>query len=317
MRRRGSGGKGRIQVTQAPPPSPPIRKLPVFQVVAEGYRSFFRYLRYLPQAAFLPTLLTLPLYWFNLSIVKRIMADPTAASALPLVVFLINIAILLIIVLFYVSWFRLTLLGPDAGRPPWLPLPRRRHLCFVWKGLLVFLIVLGIGILIFVSVVLLSTLAPSPPEPLAKTLSVVASLLPLIIVFFVTLRLGFVFPAVAVDEPYGLRNAWTHTKGQTLRLFAAFLLTALPLYLLMVAVTLAMSPELLGPIDSQTPEDPAVVIERLESNWLVSTLVGLPLGFCFIAIVVGAFSAAFKITTGWYPANPAAVAAGPPDFPKD
>lgn len=304
-------------MTQAPPPSPPIQNLPVLRVVAEGYRSFFHYLRYLPQAAFLPILLAVPLYWLNFSIVKRILADPTAVSAEPLIILLVNCLILLVLILFYVSWFRLTLLGPDAGRPPWLPLPRRRHVCFVWKGFLILLICLGLGIAILILVNLLSALVPKPPESLAKALSFAASLIPSLIILFVMLRLGFVFPALAVDEPYGLRNAWAHTKGQTLRLFAAFLLTALPLYLLMIIVTFVMSPELLTPIDPRTPQDPAVIIEQIESSWLVSTLVGLPLGLCFVAVLVGAFSAAFRITTGWYPPDTAAEAAGPPDLPWD
>ena len=176
----------------------------------------------------------------------------------------------------------------------------------------------AIGIAAFLAFsLLLTALAPSLPDSPSRTLSTILSLLPLAILLFATLRFGFVFPAAAVEEPYGLRNAWAHTRGQTLRLFAAFLVTALPLYLLMFILTGALLAELPGSVDAQAPEDPAVLIERIESDWLVSALVGLPFGFCFIAIVVGAFSAAFRITTGWYPPDPAAGAAAPQELPKD
>ena len=294
-------------MTQAPPPSQPVRKLPVFRTVAEGYGSFFRYLRYLPQAALLPVLLTLPLYRLYFDNLKEMVAEPAGASLQPLIILLFNVAFVLIIVLFYVSWFRLTLLGPDAGRPPWFPLPRRRHLCFLWKGFLVVLIYLGIGIVTFLSFILLMTLGSSVPSPFAELLSILWSLVPLVAFLLVTIRFCFVFAAVSVDEPYGLRNAWAHTKGQTLRLFAAVLLTSLPLYLLTIVMTLVVNPELIEPLDPQAPQDPAVVIEQLESTWLSSMLVGLPLGLCFVAIVIGTISAAFKATTGWYPAEPPTV----------
>src|SRR3546814_16928540 len=46
---------------------------------------------------------------------------------------------------------------------------------------------------------------------------------------YLVARLGFVFPAIAVEERYSLRLAWQHTAGQGSRLTATLFASGFPL----------------------------------------------------------------------------------------
>ena len=309
-------------MTEAAPPAEPLQKLPVFAVVSETYGDFFRYLRYLPQAILLPTLLSAPLYWVYLQNMKQMLVDPTGSSTQALLFIPINFGFFLISILFYVSWYRLCLLGPETGRPPLFPLPNRRHWRFLGYTLLMMAIYFAIAV--FGSLVVavgalvtgaLTTVPGAQPElsvP-AAVLLVLWGLFLFVLIIFMLLRLSFIFPAAAVDENYALRNSWAHTKGQALRLFAAMLMTCLPIYLLMIAISLVLTPSLFEPFDQQQLQDPAQAIELLESQLFTSLLFGLPLGLSIAALFVGTFAAAFKAVTGWYPEPEPASPAVPAD----
>ncbi|MDJ0935212.1 MAG: hypothetical protein QNJ06_04035 [Kiloniellales bacterium] len=296
-------------MAEASPPSQPLRKLPVFEVVGETYGSFFRYLRYLPQAALLPVVLSVPLYWVSLQSTKQMMIDPSAAASFLLWSIPINLAFFAIFMLFYASWYRLCLMGPNAGRPPWFPLPKRRHWRLLGYSLLMIVIYLVIaifgGIPVLIGAALTGALTTTGAQPELSGGGV--SLLGLWLIFlfvlaiFVMLRLCFVFPAVAVDEDYALRHSWGHTKGQTLRLFVALLMTCLPVYVVMMAISIATTPSIFQRADPGQFQDPVLAIEELQSQMLTSLFVGLPLGLAFMALSVGTLAAAFKSVTGWYP----------------
>ena len=302
-------------MTQAEVPDQPLQKLPVIPVVQEAYGLFFRYLRYLPQAVLLPVLLAVPLYWVYLQRMKQVLVDPAGVSGQGLVLTAINLGFLLIFLLFYVSWYRLCLLGPEAGRPPLFPLPNRRYWRFLGYTFLMAVVcivitVLGTLPIIVVGVIAggLTGMSGSQPEVpvLAGVLMALCGLLLLVLIIFVMLRLSFIFPATAVDEDYTARNSWSHTKGQALRLFATLLMTCLPIYLVMLAVNFAVAPSLFGPIDQQPFQDPVQVIEEIESQLVAAMLFGFPLGLAFTALFVGTVAAAFRAVTGWYPAPPGA-----------
>jgi len=296
-------------MTEAPPPSQPLQKLPVFEVVGEAYGSFFRYLRYLPQAALLPIVLSVPLYWTSLQNTKRMLVDPTGALGHWLWTIPINLAFFMIFMLFYVSWYRLCLMGPDAGRPPFFPVPNRRHWRLFGYSLLMIAIYLGIvifgGVPVLIGAALTGLLTTTGTQPEISDggvlLLVLWGLFLFLLVIFTLLRLSFVFPAAAVDEDYALRNSWSHTKGQTLRLFVALLMTCLPIYLLMMAISVALTPSIFQPMDPGQLQDPVLAIEELESQMLTSLLISFPLGLSFMALSVGTFAIAFKSVTGWYP----------------
>ncbi len=299
-------------MTEAPPPSQPLRKLPVFEVVGETYGSFFRYLRYLPQAVLLPTLLSVPLYWASLQNTKSMMTDPTGATGHMLLTIPINLGFFLIFMLFYVSWYRLCLMGPAAGRPPLFPLPNRRHWRLFGYSLLMIVIYFAIAIIgglpVVIGAVLTGLLTTTGPQPELSdggvALLLLWGLFLFVLIIFTLLRLSFVFPAAAVDEDYALRNSWGHTKGQTLRLFVALLITCLPIYLLILTISVALTPSIFTSMEPGQLQDPVLAIEEFENQMLTSLLYSFPLGLSAIALFVGTVAAAFKSVTGWYPAPP-------------
>ena len=304
-------------MTEATPPSEPLQKLPVFAVVGAAYGSFFRYLRYLPQAALLPVLLGAPLYWAYWKILQQVTLDPAGSGALGLLLLPLYVLLFFAFVIFCVAWYRLNLLGADRGRPPLFPVPKRRHWLFLGYSLLI--LVVYLAIVLFFGVLPLAALAPLIGQD-AATLNPAAALgigllVPLwglalfCLVVFVVLRLSFVFPAASVDEDYALHNAWAHTKGQVLRFFAALFLVSVPPVLGIMIFSLATPPELTGPQGDPAATDPAQIIAQMEDGLLYFVFVGYLLGLCYWAIVIGAVVAAFKGLTGWYPEpNPATPA---------
>lgn len=308
-------------MTEAAPPSEPLRKLPVFEIVGEAYGSFFRYLRYLPQAALLPVLLGAPVYWVYWQILQRIALDPAGSGALGLLLFPLYLLLFFSFIIFCVAWYRLTLLGAERGRPPLFPMPKRRHWRFLGYSLLIFVIYLVI--VVFFGVLPLGAIVPlvgqdganlNPAAAVGAGLLVFLWwLLILCLIVFIMLRLSFVFPAAAVDEDYALHNSWAHTKGQVLRFFAALFLVSFPPVVAIMIISLATTPDFMMSPEEQATMDPAQIMAQMEDYFFYSVTVGYVLGLCYWAIVIGAVVAAFKAVTGWYPELEPASPAVPAD----
>lgn len=296
-------------MTEATPPSGPLRKLPVFAVVGEAYGSFFRYLRYLPQAALLPILVGAPTYWAYWTILQRIALDPGGSGALGLLLLPLYLLLFFSFIIFCVAWYRLNLLGPERGRPPLFPMPQRRHWRFLGYSLLI--IVIYLAIVLVLGVLPLAVLLPllgrdaaaagSAADVGGALLVIVWFLALFCLIVFMMLRLSFIFPAASVDEDYALHNSWTHTKGQVLRFFAALFLVSIPPVVAIMIFSLATTPEFMMSPDDPAATDPAQVIAQMEDYFLYSVSIGYALGLCYWAIAIGAVVAAFKGVTGWYP----------------
>ena len=296
-------------MTEATPPSEPLRKLPVFAVVGEAYGAFFRYLRYLPHAALLPILIGAPVYWAYWRILQRITLDPAGSGALGLLLLPLYLLLFFSFVIFCVAWYRLNLLGPERGRPPLFPMPKRRHWRFLGYSLLIVVIYLAIVVLFgFLPMAALFPLLGQDEAAMNSATAAGGVLLVLVwmlvlfcLIVFMMLRLSFVFPAASVDEDYALHNSWAHTKGQVLRFFAALFLVSFPPVLAIMIFALATTPEFMMSPDGPAATEPALVIAQMEDYFLYSVSVGYVLGLCYWAIVIGAVVAAFKGITGWYP----------------
>jgi hypothetical protein len=116
-----------------------------------------------------------------------------------------------------------------------------------------------------------------------------------------------VFPAVSVDEKYRLRHAWTHTKGQGLRLLGATVIAAVPMVALVWGVN-----EILGALLFAEPAPgqdglPAVaqmaafVEANLGALLLIQTITAA-INYVLMALMVSVISIAFRTCTGWVPA---------------
>ncbi|TQV76202.1 hypothetical protein [Denitrobaculum tricleocarpae] len=265
------------------PPEEAVTSLPIIASVKESYRLLFSNLWAVPAAVFLPVLIYF--LWYLLLHTTGILAvfagsgrsNPLAGFFLLFLAFAVQAFAMSLL---YVAWHRLTLLGPEHGRPRFLYAIRRRHWRFFANALLVLTIVI---IAVFLTVLLLTTIMP--PAVMAFLVSIVYIAL--------LVKFAFVFPAIAVDENYGLLNAWKQSRGQELRLVAGFVLCFLPAFALYFLVNWDAVVQLATSGQAQITPRPF---------WLEAfvTVFSLLNGLA----VVSYLSIAFKTCSGWVPATP-------------
>jgi hypothetical protein len=281
------------------PPREALRKLPVIETVREAYVRVFRNPRLVARASLMPFSLSMALIALGFSV-------PVTSS----LGFLSAILGLLPYTFFGVAWHRLTLLGPVAGAPPLLPAWRQRH----WRFLGYLLAVMLIG---YAAIAMVFSLAFAVVQPEIEAMSAGLGLMIFAgtaILAFIMARLSFVFPAVSVDESYRLRHAWTHTKGQGLRLIGATLLASAPIVALIWAVSgilgalLIADPAAVPGQDGLPPEARAQAFVDANLGALMLTqAVGAAINYVLMALMVSVISIAFRTCTGWVPAAGGAV----------
>jgi len=284
-------------MNQSTPPPRAVRALPILATVREAYGRVFLQLGLVAKAGALPFALSVLLTGLGLS-----------AMHSPLASVLIALASLVPYTLFGVSWHRATLLGAAAAPPPLLPGWKQRHWRFLGYLAAVILIVYGlILVLSLVGAALLSLgRAETGPGPAAQIALIGAVAL---IIFYVLLRLSFVFPAVAVDETYGLRHSWRHTRGQGLRLLAAMSLTVAPLVLVGWVKATIVDGALFGGLEIETgeamptPEQVSAWVRENAPALMVSQLINAVIGYVGMALTLSVASLAFRTCTGWVPAT--------------
>jgi len=282
-------------MSQSTPPPSAVRSLPVLATVGEAYGRVFLHLGLVAKAGALPFALSVLLTGLGLS-----------AMHSPLAGVLVALASLVPYTLFGVSWHRATLLGATAAPVPLLPGWKQRHWRFLGYLAAVILIVYGLILVLSLAGGMLLSIgrAETGPGPAAQ-IALMAAVA--VIIFYVLLRLSFVFPAVAVDEAYGLRHSWTHTRGQGLRLLGAMILTVVPLVLLGWAKAVAVDGALLGGLEIETgdamptPEEVAAWVRDNVAPLMVSQLINAAIGYVGMALTLSVASIAFRICTGWVP----------------
>lgn len=213
------------------------------------------------------------------------------------------------------NWCRVMLLGPQ-GLPARSLAWREPHWRFFGYALLLFLVMLlstlpmsAIGSII--AGILGLAAAPGAAGPRMF----LAMLLVFLGIVYVLARLGFVFPAAAVEENYSLRLAWQHTAGQGLRMTAALFAAALPIVLVQLLLTVLLLEGLLGISLAQmleTASEPAGTSALAEGAGgegpslaaaLLFNLVAIVLNFLSFAVMFSLLSLAFRTCTGWVPAG--------------
>ncbi len=268
------------------PSSPPVSSVPALPLIASVRRSYqlvFANLWAVPAAVFLPV--TLYLIWYLLlkytsfgsqfvGVGQRISAAQVLLS------FFILFVQMFAATLLYVAWHRLVLLGPVVGRPRFLYPIRRRHIRFFSYFLLVTLLA---GITLGLLMLILGRALPS----WATALFLPGAYITLMLKFY------FVFPAISVDEDYGLRNAWRQSFGWEPRLITGFLLCILPSLLLALAVNWETYTQLFTTGRAVISPNPFVVEALVSIFSILNTLVAVTF-----------LSFAFRTCTGWYPAEP-------------
>ena len=276
-------------MSHATPPTAAIRKLPVGATVFEAYGRVSGNLQLLARAAAFP---------FSLSIF--LVALAALGRAQPVMAGLVAILGLAPYTMFGVAWHRVTLLGPTAGRSPLVTPWERRQWRFLGYLVAVTLISYGVAITIMSLAI---TFAPQSAEDKSIFVWIMLGVIALVMTY-IMVRLSFVFPAVSVDEEYRLGHAWTHTKGQGLRLLAALLLTALPLVLIIWVASYVLD-ILLFPAEPEAVsggELPSTASVSAAA-FALSQLVIVALNYVFMALMLSTISISFRNCTGWVPAS--------------
>ncbi len=277
------------------PPEKAVQTLAVIPSVIAAYSHLFANLRAVPAAICLPALIYLLWYGFvSFSGAGGQVPASGQAAQVPGASFLLLLLVAFLVQIFatgllYVAWIRLTLLGPAAAWPRFFYSLERRHFRFFGTVLLVFSIVFCTVLLIGLIVGHLLSL----PQSVAMAIVAVSY-------FLLLVKFSFVFPAIAVDESYSLRNAWKQSTGQEHRLLAGFILCILPALLLSFMV----NGEALMQVFANEP-----VTMTPTPFWVTAfvTLFGILNGLAFISYL----SIAFQTCSGWVPELPESREVGP------
>lgn len=270
-----------------PPPSA-VQLVPIGATIRTAYASVFGQIGLVAKTAFLPFLISAVL----------VVPSLTARDSLAMVV-IVSLLRLVPYTLFGVTWHRLILLGAHIAPPVVFPGWRRRHWRFYGFALAITALTTAL-----VAIISLASLAitgggagpGSAPESAEVTLGALMAILSaLLVAIYFMLRFSFVFPAVAVEEPYGLGDAWRHTRGQGLRLMLVMFLALSPVVLLgWMLIALLVAP-FTGP-----PGSGSVAA----SGGVIAYTLGTALGYLSLALSLTVISSAFRICTGWIPAPP-------------
>lgn len=200
---------------------------------------------------------------------------------------------------FGVNWYRIMLLGPAGLIRPTLRWDRR-HWTFFGYGL-------ALGSVLLVIYLAVTALLPFLPG------AVVA-----VALWYLAARCSFLFPTLAVAEPYSFALAWRHTKGQGLRLTAALLIAAIPLYMtislivsLVVLATMGDAFTALMELQGNGGFDPdnteandafAEAVAAIPPVTLISVkMIFEALTMVVLAVLFSIVALAFRICTGWVP----------------
>jgi hypothetical protein len=277
------------------PPETAVQLLPVLGSIKETYAAVFGQSALFIKAVAFPLLLSTILwhFWDLLSDVESVILGVSA--------FYID---LIPYAFFGVAWHRLTLLGPDEGRPPLLPRPSRRHVIFFALAAIVTSIYHLPLRIIEIAAEQGWSLSSLDTGEFLFWLSSVGMVL-IVVVFYLGIpylmfRLSFVFPAAAVDERYRLRHSWRHTRHEGVRLLLLGGTVGAPAYLLVLLISVQL--DAVFGIYDPTKELSFGSIDGIVYGVVAYVL--LPaLSYVPIALVISAISLAFRICTGWVPAG--------------
>lgn len=286
------------------PPAQTPGSFDLMDVVGNAFTFVFSNVRFIPAAMCLPFVIDMLLrVTIDFGPLATVSVDqetltqwPPDGSTVKLALYglLVIAAQILTISLMFTAWYRLVLLGPERAAPKFFYPIERRHLR-------IFAFSCGIAVFIFLiaaAVMLLSLFITGFGTRFAL---LYVLLMPVFFFLYLVLplRLSFVFPALAVDERYGLAESWRHTKKRTLVLLGGSILCVLPASILggLLGTDMAISISItLGTEGSDEGLLPPIVSEII--SYLAGTFNTLVLAG-FIAMV-------FRVSTGWVAEEPGA-----------
>lgn len=218
-------------------------KLPVVEIAAETYHYVWRQRRTLFDRASVPVAICL-VVGIGASLLGGPDAPPAppsdpAGDDLPTAApgpggGLLWLTYMAVSLPFMVNWYRLVILGPQAiaGRPP-VVFTRLEGRMLIWMLLIGLVMMVPLAIAGSIVVPFAVGGMPGGQVPLFPFMAALGMFLLLIVA---SLRLTFVFPAIAVDETANFPRAWELTKGNGLRILVLAALVHLPVLVMGVIV---------------------------------------------------------------------------------
>lgn len=278
----------------AAPPPQPVRELPIAETISAAYKSVFENFGVWLRIMLAPAILSVPIAYFGQMLVAEEQArlaeldleGPEATTAFMSAAWpellLANLVSFVPYVLFAVAWHRFLLLGEKPASALSVLWPAARHLRFYLYTLLLVLVIGVAAALVGTVGALIAALLSGAAG--ANALQAPLFLLLFMVTLYVTARLQFTFPALAVDEHYGFGDSWRNTRGQGWRFLLALSCCFLPPLFFSLFMTLILG----GVAD-------------LSILFFVNSFILAAVGLLTTAIVISAISAAFRTCTGWIP----------------
>lgn len=266
------------------PPPGAVRLVPVAETIRLAYAGVFGQIGLVARAALLPFMLSTVL------VVPALTAGDNLAMVL-----VVSLLRLIPYTLFGVAWHRLILLGARVAPPVVFPGWQRRHWRFYGFALAITALTTALVMAVSLAALAIVGDGAAPESAGPRPAELAAGLLAILLLLYLMLRFSFVFPAVAVEESYGLADAWRHTKGQGLRLMLVIFLVLTPVLVsgwLLIGLLVGM---LIGPAGAGI---------GTTAGTTAAYILGSALGYVSLALSLSVISSAFRICTGWIPAAP-------------
>ncbi len=124
--------------------------------------------------------------------------------------------------LFSVAWYQFYLAGPARAVPAWFPSWTSRHWRFLGYAL-------ALNFLIFAMI-------DGPWWYWNDAIVFVIALATIVVMLYITMRFSLIFPAISIDQVYGLARSWRLTTGNGWRIFFACWLIIIPVIILVILI---------------------------------------------------------------------------------
>ncbi len=234
-----------------------MTKLPVLQTVRETWAFIWQERRDLFYLA-APFVVVLSIInalmaWLTPQAVGLTDQTEEVSSAVLLTIPIQIVVGLLVTTLFSVTWHRRYLVPQEsitvAATLNW----SQRH----WHFLRAMLVLIGIYIALSIALAVVMSVVMLPLILLSGAAAETAQLplflaIGLPVLIYCLVRLSLLFPAAAVDEHLSVKACWHRTRGNGWRIFFAYFLASLPLFLLVTAISLVIGAVLPTPAPSLT-----------------------------------------------------------------
>ena len=288
---------------QSPPPGP-VAEIPVAATVMASFAAVFGRLALVAEAAKGAAALLVGAWVISLIL--------PAGGGVSLFLVLVSFAASCH---FGVNWCRIILFGPEALPAKALSWGEFHWRFFGYSAFLVLAMMLMAVPLAFIGSVLAAILGLMGPTGQVGPGAVLVLLVMFAGMIYALARLGFVLPAAAAGETYGLGLSWQHTAGQGFRLTVALAAVALPLTIAQIAISLVLLQLFFGlsmadlmpqiPGEGLPAERPAPAVSPGEPpsilGVIVFNLIQAVANFLAFAVVFTFLSFAFRTCTGWVP----------------